>query len=44
MLPLANVVCANLTREQDEVAETSFSTSLIEHEVSGLGLGLGLEG
>ncbi len=37
MLPLVNVACANLTREQVEVAEASFSTSLIEH-VSDLGL------
>jgi len=40
MLPLVNVACANLTREQVEVAEASFSTSLIEH-VSDLGLGQG---
>ena len=42
MLPLVNVACANLTREQAEVAEASFSTSIIEH-VSELGHGLGSE-
>ena len=42
MLPLTNVACANMTREQVEVAEASFSTSIIEH-VSELGHGLGSE-
>ena len=42
MLPLVNVACANMTREQVEVAEASFSTSIIEH-VSELGHGLGSE-
>ncbi len=42
MLPLTNVACANMTREQVAVAEVSFSTSIIEN-VSELDRGLGSE-